>query len=72
MAIDTFINVTIDKGATSIPDRQNHFHKVARGTANANDLTLAFDHTVVSSMSILLSALDQTVRALRGGAELTA
>lgn len=72
MAIDTWATLIVDPGASKKPDAADHFHRVSRQTANANDVVLAFDRTKVGSRTILRSAVAALLKALEGGNELTA
>ena len=57
MAQNTFINVTVDPAASKKPDRVDHVHTVVTGTAATGDLTVSFDSTKVTSLSILDSLM---------------
>jgi hypothetical protein len=56
MAQDRFINITLDPGAASRIDRSNDKHSRGLGAAAAGDLTLSFDTSKFTSLSLLRSA----------------
>lgn len=70
MAINTFINVMVDAGAPNIKDAASHNHRISRGTANAGDVTVAFDSAKVVSRTVLRGILAQVMRTIEGGSEL--
>lgn len=57
MAQDRFINITLDANVASKPDRQNDKHGQALGAAAAGDLTVSFDTSKFTSLSVFRSAL---------------
>lgn len=63
MAIDTFINLTISAAASKQPDRADHRHTTKFGTADGNDVTVAWDSAKVTTLTQLDSAL-AAIRAL--------
>ena len=69
MAIDTYVNVTLSLATQ--PNRNDLIHAVKMGTANANDVTIAFDKTKVASVHVLQSVFDQAIVLLQGGNALT-
>ena len=52
MAINKWANITISGGAASQPDRQDHKHTSAPGTADAGSLTVAWDNAVCTRMTL--------------------
>ncbi len=58
MAINTWINVTLDPNVSAVVDRTAHFHSASGGTAQAGDVSMAFDSAKVTRLSILDSAYD--------------
>jgi len=62
MALDRFINVTLDPNATSKPDRVDHRHDPKLGAAAAADVSVAFDTAKITSMSLLRSAVDAALQ----------
>jgi hypothetical protein len=71
MAIDTYFNVTIDPNSPNVNDIASMNPVVARGTANANHITVAFDKAKVARKGVLKSALLAVIKAVDGGSELT-
>ena len=66
MAIDTWIQVTVDTAMASKPDNADHRHTIAGGTANGGDVTFAFDSAKITSVSRALSVMAAVTRALLG------
>lgn len=66
MALDRFINVTLDPNAASKPDRVDHRHTAAIGVAAASDVSVGFDTAKITNMSLLRSALDEVLRQAAG------
>jgi hypothetical protein len=52
MAINTWIQVTKDPAAASKPDRADHIHITKAGTADGGDVTVAWDNTSVTSLTV--------------------
>jgi hypothetical protein len=52
MAINTWIQVTKDPAAASKPDRADHIHTTKAAGADGGDLTIAWDSTTVTSLTI--------------------
>jgi hypothetical protein len=63
MAIDTFVNLTLSTVMAKQPDRADHRHTTRFGTADGNDITVAWDSAKVTTLTQLDSAL-AAVRAL--------
>lgn len=61
MALNTFVNVTIDKAAANRPDANSHLHTAIGGTASAGDMSISWDSAVMTSLAIF----DTVVRAAR-------
>jgi hypothetical protein len=57
MAINTWINITKDPAAASKPDRADHVHSPKAGTADAGDLTVAWDSASVTTLAIFDSCV---------------
>lgn len=66
MAQNQFINVTIDAGASKVPDLQNHRHVVSNGAASSGDLTLSWDSTKFTTVNLLKSAIAQVLQSATG------
>lgn len=62
MAINTWVNVTRDANAPSKKDRVDHIHRCVSGTADAGDLTIAWDSATITSLTIFDSAVTQARR----------
>ena len=62
MAINKWINGTIDPNATNAPDGADHRHRYVRATSEGGDINISFDTAKVTSQSILRSALNQALR----------
>lgn len=60
MAQNTWINATADKSASRKGDG-DHIHTVSGGTSASGDLTVSFDNTVVTTLSLY----DSLMRAAR-------
>lgn len=57
MAQDRFINVTLDPNVASKPDRSNDNHGKALGASASGDLTISFDTSKFTSLSVFRSAV---------------
>jgi hypothetical protein len=57
MAINTWANVTLSPAAANQPDRQDHKNTAAPGTADAGNLTVAWDSAVITRMTLWDSAV---------------
>lgn len=64
MAINTWINVTLDPAASKKPDNQNHVNNAVGGTADANNLTIAYDSAVITTTSLALSCIETAKRLI--------
>jgi hypothetical protein len=62
MAQDRFINITLDAGASSRVDRSNDRHGQALGASASGDLTLSFDTSKFTTLSLLRSAVAAAVQ----------
>ena len=51
MAINTWINTTLDPAASKKPDRADHRNIVVGGTADGGGLTVAWDSAVVTTLT---------------------
>lgn len=68
MAQNQFINITISPAAKAgAPEIASSLHGVSRGTAAAGDLTLSFDSTKFSTVTLLRSGLMEALRIASGG-----
>lgn len=69
MAQDRFINITLDANASGHADRQNDRHGKALGASASGDLTISFDTSKFTSVSLLRSAvaaaIEQAATALK-------
>lgn len=61
MAQDRFINITLDPNAASKLDRSNDKHSQKLGAAAAGDLTISFDTSKFTSVSLFRSAVAAAV-----------
>lgn len=66
MAQDMFINVRMNLNAAAIADLADHKNQAAFGSAAANDVTISWDHTKITSLSLLKSAVASAVLAAAG------
>lgn len=66
MAQDRFINITLDAGASSRIDRSNDQHRQALGAAAAGDLTISFDTSKFTSLSLFKSAVNAAIQQAAG------
>lgn len=62
MAQDRFINITLDASAASRIDRSNDRHGQALGASAAGDLTISFDTSKFTSLSLFRSAVAAAVQ----------
>lgn len=67
MAQDRFINITLDANVASKADRQNDRHSKALGASAAGDLTVSFDTSKFTSLSVFRSAVAAAVEQAAGG-----
>lgn len=70
MAQTVFINVTLDP-ATQL-DAASYYHTAARGVSASGGLTISIDTALVITRTRARSAILTALKALEGGAELTA
>lgn len=61
MAQDRWINITLDANAASKADRADDRHVQKLGASAASDLTLSFDSSKFTSVSLLRSAVAAAV-----------
>jgi hypothetical protein len=66
MAQDRFINITLDANASSRVDRSNDRHSQGLSAAAAGDLTISFDTTKFTSLSLLRSAVNAAIQQAAG------
>jgi hypothetical protein len=66
MAINTWINVTLDAAASKKPDRQDHKNTVVGGTADGNNFTVAFDSAVITNVTLMKSCFDSALQRALG------
>jgi hypothetical protein len=66
MAQDRFINITLDSNNASHPDRQSDRHGQALGGSAAGDLTVSFDTSKFTSLSLFRSAVAAAVQQAAG------
>lgn len=64
MAINTWINVTLDPSAASIADNQNMLNTAVGGTTTGASLSIAYDSAKITSVSLALSCIESAKRAL--------
>lgn len=62
MAQDRFVNITLDATASSRVDRSNDKHGQMLGASASGDLTLSFDTSKFTSVSLLRSAVAAAVQ----------
>lgn len=67
MAQDRFINITLDPNVASKPDRQNDKHSKALGASASGDLTVSFDTSKFTSVSLFRSAVAAAIEQASGG-----
>ena len=69
MAQDRFINITLDPNASARVDHQTDKHGKGLGAAAAGDLTLSFDTSKFTSLSLLrsvvMAAIEQAGTAMK-------
>lgn len=66
MAQDRWINITLDANVASKPDRANDRHGQALGASAAGDLTISFDTSKFTSLSLFRSAVAAAVQQASG------
>jgi hypothetical protein len=66
MAQDRFINITLDANAATRIDRSGDNHTKALGAAAAGDITVSYDSTKFTSLSLLRSTLMAAVQLAAG------
>lgn len=66
MAINTWINVTLDPAASKKPDRADHRNTTVGGTADGGNLTVAFDSAVITSATLMRSAFEAALQRALG------
>lgn len=66
MAQDRFINITLDPNATTRVDHTTDSHSQKLGAAASGDLTLSFDTSKFTSMSLLRSAINAAIQQASG------
>jgi hypothetical protein len=57
MAQNNWINITLSPAASKQPDRSDHVNAPARGASASGDLTISFDSSKVTSVTLLKSAV---------------
>jgi hypothetical protein len=67
MAQDRWINITLDPNAASKADRANDRHGKALGASAAGDLTISFDTSKLTSLSLFRSAVAAAVEHASSG-----
>lgn len=66
MAQDRFINITLDPNAATRVDRSTDNHTKALGAAAAGDITVSYDSTKFTSLSLFRSTLMAAVQQASG------
>lgn len=66
MAQDRFINITLDPNAASRVDHQDDRHKQGMAGSASGDLTLSFDTSKFTSLSLLRSAVNSAIEKASG------
>lgn len=66
MAINTFINMTLNPNATKIPDDRDHKNSGTVGASSAGTVSVGYDSAVITSVSLLRSCLADAVRIAAG------
>jgi len=66
MAINTWINVTLDPAATKKPDRADHKNNTVGGTADAGNFTVAFDNAVITTATLMNSCFAAALQRALG------
>lgn len=67
MAQDRWINITLDPNLAVKADRQNDKHGQALGASASGDLTVSFDTSKFTSLSVFRSALMAAIQQAAGG-----
>jgi hypothetical protein len=62
MAQDRFVNITLDPNAASHADKQNDRHGQALGASASGDLTVSYDTSKFTSLTLLRSALNAAIQ----------
>jgi hypothetical protein len=62
MAQDRFINITLDPNVAVKLDRSNDRHGQALGSAAAADLTISYDTSKFTTLSVFRSAVNAAVQ----------
>jgi len=66
MAQDRFINITLDPNAAARVDHQGDRHAQALGASASGDLTVSFDTSKFTSLSLLRSAVNAALQQASG------
>jgi len=66
MAINTWITVTLDPSATSKADRKDHRNTASVAGADGGNVTVAYDSAVITTVTKLLSCLDNALAIAAG------
>lgn len=66
MAQDRFINITLDANASSRIDHSSDKHAKALGGASAGDLTVSYDTSKFTSLSLFRSAIMAAIEQAAG------
>lgn len=66
MAQDRFINITLDANAANRIDRSGDRHTQKLGAAAASDLTISYDTSKFTSLSLFRSAVAAAVEQAAG------
>jgi hypothetical protein len=67
VAQDRFVNITLDPNAASKLDRSNDKHTQKLGASSAGDLTISFDSSKFTSVSLLRSAVAAAIEQASAG-----
>lgn len=57
MAINQWVNVTLNPSAGSIPDRADHKNKATQGTSASGSLSVSWDSAVILTLTEFDSAV---------------
>lgn len=57
MAQNNWINITLSPAAASQPDRESHSNGSSRGASASGDLTISFDSSKITNVTLLKSAV---------------
>lgn len=66
MAQDRFINITLDPNASTRVDRSGDKHTKGLGASASGDLTISFDTSKFTSLSLLRSAVAAAIEQAAG------